>query len=134
MKYFLIFLLFFISLAAKAKEFECGNIDHINAVRADNPKVKVLASYPEPPFRPNRFNKDRLPPQMPGCAAVTFTLMNKSGSEGQLFVPRNVKIYNASESRFGFAAVEAVSKWVYSVEDMQDHSVVSGLYFTIIQF
>ncbi|MCL1124744.1 hypothetical protein [Shewanella surugensis] len=134
MKYFVVFLLFLVSLEGVAKEAVCGNIDRINAVRADNPKVKVSASYPEMRPKSSRFQKELPPPQMPGCAAVTFILVIKPGSEGELLIPRNVKIYNASETRFGFAAVEAVSKWVYSVEEVKTASDLRGQYFTIILF
>lgn len=136
------------SLQASAREAECGNIDNINAVRADNPKVKVPAIYPELPFKSPRpelpFKPPRpefsfkspppenafRPPHTQGCAAVTFTLSIKPHSNGELLIPQNVKIYNASETRFGFAAVKAVSQWEYSAKDIQS----SALYFTIIRF
>ncbi len=118
------------SLQAAAREAMCGNIDNINAMRADHPKVKVLAVYPEIPFKAPHSNKVFRPPHEPGCAAVTFTLSIKPNSQGELFVPQNVKIYNASETRFGFAAVKAVSQWEYSAKDIQS----SALYYTVIRF
>ncbi len=118
------------SLQAAAREAICGNIDNINALRADNPKVKVPAIYPEVTLKSPRSEKAFLPPHTKGCAAVTFTLSKKPHSKGELLTPQNVKIYNASETRFGLAAIKAVSKWKYSAKEIEP----STLYYTIIRF
>ena len=121
---------FLMSLQAIAKEAMCGNIDNINAVRADHPILKVLADYPELSFKSPRSEHAFRPPRTPGCAVVTFTLSIKPGSKGKLLIPQNVKIYNASETRFGFAAVKAVTQWEYLSKEVPDPSK----YFTVFTF
>lgn len=119
MRVLFLFLLL-VSVKSFAQEAECGDLTHLHALKAGNPIVKVAPKYPrQGTARPT-----------PGCAVITFELIPKKGTDGKALIPSSLKVYAASEPRFGKVSIQAIEKWLYLAKNVEH----APLYYTVMQF
>ncbi|WP_339068193.1 hypothetical protein [Teredinibacter turnerae] len=96
MKIYFCFILLFICFSAYAKD----SCDLPEGATEGKPIIKV-----SPMIKGGVNDGD--------CALVSFTLVEKSGSDGRGLVLKSIKVVFASNKQLAEAVEKAVSKWLY---------------------